>query len=178
MTISVLFRYLVGDPDAIRIVASSCSASILVGGLLVLSAGLARTWNRKDLRAEPKYLLTPFLASLATSIIFALMFSIWRYRITAFPQLFPIFLGLFWMTAPIAWLYGFPFERMTTPDGAVKGRLWTLLIVSTWRVALMIRVLHVLFQVPVSHAAVPFKLIKTEGVEPDLVKSRYAVEKP
>lgn len=55
------------------------------------------------------------------------------------------FLGLFWMSAPMAWLYGIPYERWFTPVEAVQANLNTLTAVSIWRVALMTRVLSVIF---------------------------------
>ena len=58
---------------------------------------------------------------------------------------YAVVLGLFWMTAPLAWAYGVPFERWMPRERAVRFRLWTLALVSAWRVLLMIRVLGVLF---------------------------------
>ncbi|HEV3343021.1 MAG TPA: hypothetical protein VG125_21785, partial [Pirellulales bacterium] len=53
------------------------------------------------------------------------------------------FVGLFWMTAPLAWIYAVPYERFLSAAGAVKARLWSLGLVSLWRVVLMMRVLQV-----------------------------------
>ena len=55
------------------------------------------------------------------------------------------FLGLFWLTAPLAWLYGIPYERMMSAGEAASSNLWTLLLVGLWRVVLMARVLQVLY---------------------------------
>jgi hypothetical protein len=54
------------------------------------------------------------------------------------------FLGLFWMTAPLAWLYAIPYERFLSPVGAMRANLWTLAFVALWRVALMVRAISVL----------------------------------
>jgi len=58
-----------------------------------------------------------------------------------------LFLGLFWMTAPVAWFYGIPVERFLDVRGATVANLWLLGIVSVWRVVLLTRVLTVIFQV-------------------------------
>src|SRR5262249_47045734 len=54
------------------------------------------------------------------------------------------FLALFWMTAPLAWLYAIPYERFLSEGAATKANLWTLGLVAVWRVALMVRVVQVL----------------------------------
>lgn len=149
MGVETVIRFLFGDAEAIRVVAAT-NWSIVIGAIFVFSAGLARTWRRKDLWSEPKWLITPFLASLVTSSIFALMLSVWRYRLTDLPNLFPTILGLFWMTAPLAWLYGFPFERCGDRARSIKYRMWTLFVVSMWRVALMIRAVAVVYGVSAS----------------------------
>ena len=53
-------------------------------------------------------------------------------------------LGLFWLTAPLAWLYGLPFERYLPPAAARRARLGALGVVSVCRVALMTRCVSVL----------------------------------
>jgi hypothetical protein len=62
-----------------------------------------------------------------------------------FPTAYLSFLGLFWMTAPLAWLYAVPYERFLPPLEATRANLLTLGVVSVWRVALMVRVLVVIF---------------------------------
>lgn len=161
MTSNVLLRYLIGEADAIRLVAAS-SHAIFVGGLFVLSAGLARTWQRHDLKSRPWMLGIPFVASIVAMTIFVQLLLLFVGWPTDGPrgvfQVWASMLGLFWMTAPLAWLYGIPFERFATRIGAVKFRLWTLLVVSVWRVVLMIRVLVVSFHVP-DGAATLFVLV-------------------
>jgi hypothetical protein len=63
------------------------------------------------------------------------------------------FLGLYWMTAPLAWLYALPVERWGSATQSVEWTLWLLAIVSVWRVALMIRVVSVLYATSVLSAA-------------------------
>ena len=54
------------------------------------------------------------------------------------------------MTALLAWLYGIPYERFLSPLDAINANLWTLALVSLWRVALMVRVVIVIFGIPVA----------------------------
>jgi hypothetical protein len=55
------------------------------------------------------------------------------------------FLSLYWMTAPLAWLYAIPVERFASPAEAVQFNLTLLGIVSLCRVLLMTRVVEVLY---------------------------------
>lgn len=56
-------------------------------------------------------------------------------------------MGLFWMTAPMAWLYAIPYERWMSPEAAISCNLWTLAFVASWRVVLMTRVVAVVYGV-------------------------------
>jgi hypothetical protein len=145
--IGTLARYLIGDRGAILEVAANRHA-LWVGVLFVLSAGFAREYDGEDLLHEPWHLLIPLGASLASSfVLFTVAYGIailkgepWR----PYFRLYLSFLGLFWLTAPLAWLYAVPYERFLDPVGAVKMNLLTLGVVAAWRVLLMIRVLVVL----------------------------------
>jgi len=55
------------------------------------------------------------------------------------------FLGLYWATAPLAWIYAIPVERFMTPGNATRANFLFLAIVSVWRVSLMTRVISVLW---------------------------------
>src|SRR5205823_5503904 len=66
--------------------------------------------------------------------------TIWRKDGPSFISGYRSFLSLFWMTAPLAWLYAIPYERFLDPLQATQANLITLGIVATWRVMLMIRV--------------------------------------
>ena len=48
------------------------------------------------------------------------------------------------MTAPLAWLYGIPYERFLNEVNAAQANVWTLELVSVWRVLLISRVVAVL----------------------------------
>lgn len=53
------------------------------------------------------------------------------------------FFGLFWLTAPVAWLYAIPVERFCDPVEAARWNVRLLAMVSFWRVLLMARVVAV-----------------------------------
>lgn len=58
MTITTILKYLCGNRQSILRIAASHDA-IWVGGLLVLSAGLAREYDGEDLWHQPWHLLLP-----------------------------------------------------------------------------------------------------------------------
>jgi hypothetical protein len=147
MGIGTLLRYLIGDRTAIQEIAASRSA-VWVGLLFVVSAGLAREYDGEDLLHEPWHVLIPVAASLVSSLIlFVLCFA---KVIANDPQRPPFFsayrsfLTLFWMTAPLAWLYAIPYERFLSPYDAMRANLLSLGLVAAWRVALMCRVVTTL----------------------------------
>jgi hypothetical protein len=55
------------------------------------------------------------------------------------------FLGLYWITAPLAWLYAIPVETFMGSYQATLSNLALLGVVSVWRVSLMARVVQTLF---------------------------------
>lgn len=145
--IELLVTYWFGVETAVRAIAADSTAT-WSGLLLVLSAGLARNYGRRDLVREPWHLFTPLGASLATSfVLFAALFLVAALERSPLPEFFPAyaaFLRLYWFTAPLAWLYGVPFERWLPRDQVVTARLRTLALVAVWRVLLMIRVVYLL----------------------------------
>lgn len=146
MTVRTLLRYLIGNRQAILDLASS-RWSLLVGALFVLSAGFAREYDGSDLRREPWHLALPFGASLVSSLALFCLAWCGQFRKEprpVFVSAYLSFLGLFWMTAPLAWFYAVPYEHFLSAVDAVRANLWTLGLVSVWRVALMSRVLVVL----------------------------------
>ncbi len=147
MGIMTLVRYLQGDRQAILSLASSPWV-LVVGLLFVMSAGLAREYDGEDLLREPGHLLLPVVASLVAScVLFTLAYlgtPCWQLPKSAFFGAYRRFLGLFWMTAPLAWLYAVPYERLMGPVAAMRANLITLAVVAVWRMALMMRVSVVL----------------------------------
>jgi hypothetical protein len=135
-----------GRRDAILEIAADRSA-LATGFLFALSAGLAREYDGEDLLHRPVFLLVPLVSSMFVAfLLYAIAYNYCQVQDGSrrFSQGFGAFLALFWMTAPLAWLYAIPYERFLSAEDAVRANLWTLGVVSIWRVALMIRVLMVI----------------------------------
>ncbi|MEM9238080.1 MAG: hypothetical protein AAGB14_15010 [Verrucomicrobiota bacterium] len=133
-----ILRFLFGHRGAIERIATSRS-SLGIGLLLVLTAGIARNYDHLDLRREFEWFLGPILVSLFSAFF---IFFFVRRRLSLSKEVPPYrqfgpFLALFWMTAPIAWLYGIPVESFTDIITATKYNIALLGIVSLWRVLLM-----------------------------------------
>lgn len=152
MKLSILPKYLIGRRDAILELAAS-KWTLLIGAIFVVSAGFAREYDGEDLVHEPWHALRPLGASLASgTTLFLLIHGAVKLRggkpenpPPSFVRSYLIFLGLFWMTAPMAWLYAIPYERFMTPVDAIGVNLWTLALVAIWRVALITRVITVIY---------------------------------
>lgn len=130
-----------------------------LGALFVLSAGFAREYDRSDLLHEPWHLLLPFAASVVTSFLLYgwLFLECWRSGARTLATFFSgywQFLGWYWLTAPLAWLYAIPYEQFLSPLAATQFNYLTLAVVAIWRVVLMIRVAHVAYGMSVGRAAV------------------------
>ncbi len=143
-----LAKFLGGDRQAIITIASSRLA-FWIGALFVLAAGFAREYDGESLWDVPWHLAIPLGASLvAATTLYLLVCVTAAIRQQPPVRFFPgwyRFVGLFWMTAPIAFLYAVPYERLFTEVAAVQANLWTLALVALWRVALMARVIQVVF---------------------------------
>ncbi|MFN0138202.1 MAG: hypothetical protein ACKVS9_19020 [Phycisphaerae bacterium] len=143
-----LMRFLIGDADGIRSVLSSPDA-LPTAAVLVASAAIARNYDTRSFVHRPSALLSPFIVSFALAVVlYALMrVQLWLSSATGPPTGvgFLSLLAAYWMTAPLAWLYGLPFERCLPPRVAASARLLTLAIVALWRVLLMGRVLSIVF---------------------------------
>lgn len=164
--IGTLGGFLAGRRNAI-LTAASCPWAIPLGAFFVLAAGLAREYDGVSLRDEPWHLLIPFGASLAAAtLLYGLLFlTSWlrQQHPRGFWRGWFRFLGLFWLTAPMALLYGIPYERFLPELDAVRANLLTLGVVALWRVALMSRIVSVLWQWgPVSSAFVT--MVFADGV--------------
>ncbi len=148
VSLITLVKYLFGYRSAILDLATN-RATIWLGLMFVISAGLSREYDRVNLAQEPWHLLAPLVASLATSwILYVMVYSVAIYRgaeMEGFWSGYRQFLGLYWMTAPLAWFYGIPVEKFLPPEGATNANLWLLGLVSLWRVMLILRVIVVLF---------------------------------
>ena len=150
MSAKDIVRYLIGDPRAILRIAKTPS-SFWVGLLLVLSAAIARIYDGQDILSEPWHLFVPFGVSLLTATILFLMLQIFfaRYRVPTLKWFdrYRGFLSLFWMTAPIAWLYAIPVERFLSARDSAIANVTLLGVVAVWRVLLISRVGSVLHRV-------------------------------
>jgi hypothetical protein len=151
--------YLFGHAGSIRRVASSPMA-VPVGILLVFSAAVARNYDQVWYGESRWWLFGPLIFSFFSGAWLLL----WVCRAWAPKPLAPrdaegaypdgfggiaiSFFGLFWMTAPIAWIYAIPVERWYEPVEAARWNVRLLLIVALWRVLLMGRVVSVIWEVP------------------------------
>ena len=145
------FEFLIGSERGIRLAAGS-NGLLTIGSILVLTAGMARSWRRKNVAREPWWLVLPFIASAFSCFALTVVFSMSWFGFAELPQailkVFPVLLTCFWLMAPMAWLYGLPFDRIQKRSKALNYRLFTLLFVSIWRVALTVQIVAVLFDVP------------------------------
>lgn len=148
----IWIKYLFGQAEAIQRVAAS-RAALWTGIALVLLTSVARNYDQ-TLIAEKPFLW--FFGSLVFSFFSATWLYVATYKTFARrtgetmgdlkpsgQSGWPSFLGLFWMTAPVAWLYAIPVERFFGTLTAARANLLLLAIVSLWRVLLMARVLQV-----------------------------------
>src|SRR5919204_6475497 len=123
MPIRTLLRYLLGDRQAIFVIAADRWALVL-GFLFVLSAGFAREYDGEDLLHEPWHAVLPVGASLLTSfLLFSLTYGVAKAKGASGPPFlaaYGVFLSLFWVTAPLAWLYAIPYQRFLGPVEATQ----------------------------------------------------------
>lgn len=144
------WKVLFGNRQAILDAASS-RWTLLVGALLVLSASLARKYDTVDLLAVPHELLHGFAATVVNvTVLHSMLWVAQRIRgreRPAFWSSWLSFLGVFWLAAPMGWLYGIPYEQWMSGPQAIACNLWTLAAVSLLRVVWVTRVLAVLWGV-------------------------------
>ena len=148
--------YLFGQRQAIETVARS-RAALPTGIVLVLLTSIARNYDQTWLLESP---LRWLFGSLAFSTVSGwLLYAIaWRGMLkrSGHEESGPPgpsggwagFMGLFWLTAPIAWLYAIPVERFLNDVDAARANVALLATVSLWRVLLMVRVFQVLARAP------------------------------
>jgi hypothetical protein len=160
VNLRTLARYLIGNADAIRSVATDKNSLWLGIGLVLLTA-IARNYDQNFVLETPLWFFGPLLFSLFSgSFLFWILRSFLVKHIMvpvgseAPPQgsQWRSFMGLFWMTAPVAWLYAIPVERFLMSYNAAVANLCLLAIVAAWRVLLMSRIVQVVNEVPFSRA--------------------------
>lgn len=160
MTLRTWLGFLIGRADCIERAAKSRGV-LTLGLLFVLSAGLAREYDQEDLLHEPWHALLPLIVSLVTSFLLYCLIQLFTSPPPGETRRFWLgyrsFLGLYWLMAPMAWLYAFPVERFGNEYEAVRVNLCLLLIVSVWRVVLMTRIIQILWR------AAPFAALLIVG---------------
>ena len=148
----ILIKYLLGSEEAIRAVAAGRNVWPL-GPLLVLLTAFPRNYDQTWIGETPLlWLFGPLIFSTVSGLFLFYtlhgLFLRWR-RDPDLPRSSlthqaASFMGLFWLTAPIAWLYALPVERFLDPLAATRANLALLGVVALWRVLLMARVIQVI----------------------------------
>ncbi len=145
-----LARYLAGNARAIRTVAEN-SAALPFSIALVLLTAVARNYDQTHISETPLWLFGSLIFSLFSGSLLYLIVYKGFVRRHLSNETKPSenaqwsrFMALFWMTAPIAWLYAIPVERFLPSYHAAQANLTLLAIVSVWRVLLMSRIISVL----------------------------------
>lgn len=150
MNLADIPRFLLGSREVIERLASS-RTPLIIGPALVLSASLARNYDGAAFPQEAYVLLHGFGASIINAFILHTIFYLIATRPDAprppFFSTYLSFLGLFWLTSPMAWLYAIPYERFLTVIGAINLNIFTLGIISIWRVGLICYVISILYNV-------------------------------
>ncbi len=149
MNLATWGRFLWGEPEAVRVVATS--RGVLGWGLVaVTAAALAREYDGVDLLTEPWHLALPLVASVGSSLILFLLLEhvgFWRdleSRVTPLRR-YGQLLAIYWATAPLAWLYAIPVERLLPAPDAARANIGLLGLVALWRVVIMVRAVRVLY---------------------------------
>jgi hypothetical protein len=153
MAMTELLTYLIGRRSSIQELSRQRS-TVWVGIALTLLTGIARNYDQSFIAESPvRWLLGPLLfSSVSGSWLYLILYGLCARSSMAAPgEPRPVtfwsgwrpFMGLFWMTAPVAWLYALPVERHFDPVAAAKLNLALLAVVSFWRVVLMARVMAV-----------------------------------
>ncbi|MEM6363198.1 MAG: hypothetical protein AAF745_02145 [Planctomycetota bacterium] len=147
--LSDLFGFLIGHRSSIWRLTHA-KGSIALGGALVLSAAMAREYDATNLIDRPFELAGPFVVSffLASGLFVWTLAGLRSLdiRIDHRDRFFAMFLAGYWLTAPLAWLYGIPIEIVANEVDSLRFNLTMLSVVSIWRIALFARVISVLFR--------------------------------
>ena len=133
---------LTGNRGSIMRLAGS-SHTLLLGAILIITAGLARNYDHLYLLKEWQWLYGPYIASVLSSLII-FFFGCMKHIRQKAKHPYLTFLSLYWMTAPCAWIYAIPIESFTDIVTATKWNIAFLAIVSVWRVLLVARYLSVM----------------------------------
>ncbi len=149
VTIGTWIRFLFGHAESIRALARSAGVW-QVSLALVLLTSIARNYDQTWIGEKPFLWLAgnTLFSTVSGTALFLWVRMFMAYRIddpnVPFGASWRQFMGLFWGTAPVAWLYAIPVERWAGSMEAAHFNLTLLGVVSLWRVLLMARVLCVL----------------------------------
>lgn len=151
MNFWTILRFLFGNAPTIRGVARN-RAALWTGISLVLLTGIARNYDQTYFLETPIWLIGPLVFSFFSGsfLYWILIRVIARRHIPADSRnrrQWTTFMAVFWMTAPVAWLYAIPVERFLDSYHAAQANIALLGIVSLWRVLLMGRIVSVLMQI-------------------------------
>lgn len=147
-----LLGFLIGSAAAIRRLAES-RATLPAGVALVLMTAVARSYDQTWIGESPAlWIFGPLLFSLVSGtwlfvvVYLGLLRRGWEpvEKTRSGWKDWPAFMGLYWMTAPSAWLYAIPVERFLDDMGSARANLVLLGGVSLWRVLLFSRVVAVI----------------------------------
>ncbi|HEY4261863.1 MAG TPA: hypothetical protein VGM98_16955 [Schlesneria sp.] len=148
ITLGRLSQFLLGSRPAILTFASR-GETFWLGLVLVISAGFVREYRQINWLHNPWLIALPLIMTVALSLVlFPLVVVVARKRGATdgnYWERYRVFLSLFWMTAPLAWIFIIPVEQLMSADDAAIIKLWFLGIVSLWRVFLVTRILSTLF---------------------------------
>jgi hypothetical protein len=136
-----------------------------------VSAGVARNYDQVWFGDSFPLIFTPLLFSALSGLwLFAFVRKVWTRERDKPPEAgeskgrsaLSSFFGVFWMTAPLAWLYAIPVERWFDETEAARWNISLLAIVAIWRVMLMSRAVSVIggwpFLYSLTRVAIPASL--------------------
>lgn len=148
VTVGRLIQFLLGSRVAIATFASRRD-TLWLGLTFVISAGLVREYHQASWIQKPWLIATPLIwATVFTLLLFPLATIVARQRGVVVKNYWArcrVFLGLVWMTAPLAWIFILPVDQLMPAEDAAIIKLWFLGIVSIWRIYLVTRILATLF---------------------------------
>ena len=114
--------YQLGQREAIEQAARNQRLPV-IGVILVLITSVPRNYDQTYLGAVPWWPVIPLAFSFFSgAFVYSILARAFIRGVMKTENegrgFFLQFLGLFWLTAPIAWLYGIPVERFLEPRGA------------------------------------------------------------
>jgi hypothetical protein len=122
--------------------------------VLVLTAAIARNYDQVFILENPWWPVGPLVFRLSQRSSSTSLFmrassngSVKGGPVVDLLSQFVRFLGVFWMTAPLAWLYAIPVERFLASYPAAVVNVALLAVVASWRVWLLSRALAVLLEI-------------------------------